>query len=587
MHSSHKRRLIPFLTLLSIALLAPITRAAPRHATLSATVSDNVVHLHVVVDEGFHAQSHTPLDESLIPLSVKMDDTAGVTFDPPNYPPPSVEDYPLLGKVSVYTGAVTIDVPFHLTNGQSSPPKLTGTLRLQICNSNSCFPPQKLPFTLGDNSSPTRSATTAPTTSPTTAPAAAGPAGAAPAAAASPPHLLGFNLTADAYGVAFIGAFVVGIIFNVMPCVLPVVPLKIMGFYEVSQHDRRKSVALGAVFSAGLIASFGVLGLLIAALHVINWGGLFQQTWFTVIIVGVLVVMSFSLFGAFTVGLPSGVYRFTPRHDTYGGNFLFGVLTAALSTPCTFGMFVGLLTWALAQPATIGVALIMTVGVGMAFPYFVLSAFPQIARNFPRTGQWADVVKQMMGFLLLATAVYFAQPLLARFFSINVFWWAMFGVIAIGAIFLVIRALQITDRVGARIVAALVALLATTAALWGAIDITSRPYEWTPYDSHVVDAARASGRPVMIDFTATWCGNCHYLEAFVLKDKRVVNAVKQGNVLAVQADVSYENSPAVPLLQQLTPTGAPPLTVVYLPNAQAPRVLDGIYSVDDLVKALQ
>ena len=132
-----------------------------------------------------------------------------------------------------------------------------------------------------------------------------------------------------------------------MPCVLPVLPLKIMGFYEAAQHSRRRSIALGAVFSLGLVASFAVLAILVVGLRTLEWGGLFQKTWFTVTIVIVLSAMALSLFGLFTVNLPTGIYQFSPRHDTYVGNFLFGILTAALSTPCTFGMFVGLLTWAL------------------------------------------------------------------------------------------------------------------------------------------------------------------------------------------------------------------------------------------------
>ena len=149
-------------------------------------------------------------------------------------------------------------------------------------------------------------------------------------------------------------------------------------------------------------------------LRVLNWGELFQQTWFRATIILILLAMAVSTFGVFTVNVPTAIYRFAPRHDTYVGNFLFGILTAALSTPCTFGMFVGVLTWALTQPSWIGMSLITMVGVGMAFPYFLLSAFPEVARRLPRTGPWAELVKQMMAFLLLATAIYFARPFIDR-----------------------------------------------------------------------------------------------------------------------------------------------------------------------------
>src|SRR5439155_23644025 len=242
------------------------------------------------------------------------------------------------------------------------------------------------------------------------------------------------------------------------------VPLKALGFYEVSQHNRAKSVLLGAVFSAGLIASFALLGLFVVGLkgteYQLNWGELFTKTWFRASIVTILVVMAVGTFGVFSVNVPTSVYRFTPRHDTYVGNFLFGILTAALSTPCTFGMFVGLLTWALAQPSRfVGGSLLTMVGVGMAFPYLVLSAFPELARRFPRTGPWAELVKQMMGFLLLGTAVYFARPFIEKLvrpsqnnhLASDVFWWTLFGVVAVAGVYLLVRTMKFAKRLTPRL----------------------------------------------------------------------------------------------------------------------------------------
>ena len=125
------------------------------------------------------------------------------------------------------------------------------------------------------------------------------------------------------------------------PALIPVqpavVPLKAIGFYEVSQHNRALSLGFGAIFSLGLVMTFAALGLFVVVLRVLNWGELFANPWFLAGIVVILAVMGLSMFGVFTVGLPTSVYRFTPRHDTYLGNFLFGILTAILSTPCTFG----------------------------------------------------------------------------------------------------------------------------------------------------------------------------------------------------------------------------------------------------------
>ena len=226
-------------------------------------------------------------------------------------------------------------------------------------------------------------------------------------------------------------AFLAGIIFNAVPCVLPVLPLKAIGFYEVSQHNRAKCIAFGAVFSLGLIASFAALAMVIVVYKAVSWGEIYSYAWFNIAIVSILLIMAIGTFGVFNVNLPTGIYNITPRHDTFFGNFLFGILTAVLSTPCTFGLFVGLLAWAVSQPALIGVTLVMTVGAGMAFPYFLLSAFPGVARKLPRTGPWSELVKQLMAFLLLGSAVYFARRFMQPYIGADGFWWTMFGVAAI------------------------------------------------------------------------------------------------------------------------------------------------------------
>lgn len=594
------KRIVSVLVALVIVLsfVAPAIAqpaAKPQRAKVSAALNISALQpgksaeLAIVIDvaRGLHAQSHKPLDDNLIPLTVKLDSIPSVSFGDVEYPAGEIKSYPALGQVSVYTGRAVVRVPIAIQpDAPIGPVKIAGTVHYQACDDKACFFPEDAPFELQTEIVSAGMAVT-PTHSELFASSPVPPAtnvSAAPSPSEIKPQSTG--IPHNAYLYAFSAAFFVGIIFNVMPCVLPVVPLKIMGFYEVSQHDRRKSLALGAVFSAGIIASFGVLALLIVVLHKIDWGGLFQQTWFTVAIVTVLVLMAISLFGFFTVNLPTSIYSITPRHDTYVGNFLFGILTAALSTPCTFGMFVGLLAWALSQPPSVGVALVMMVGVGMAFPYFVLSAFPQIARNFPRAGPWAEVVKQSMGFLLLATAVYFSQPLFERFVSDRAFWWTMFAVIAAGGVFLVVRAFQLSSALRPRLIAISIAIAIIAPSVWAVRRLTIRPYEWQPYTDQALARARAEGKPILIDFTATWCGNCHWVEASVLHNPRIIRAVHDHDVVMIKADVTDDTAPGRPLLAQLAPAGAIPLTAVYAPHSNDPELLKGIYSVDDLVGTL-
>ena len=197
---------------------------------------------------------------------------------------------------------------------------------------------------------------------------------------------------------------------------------------------------LSAVFSLGILAVFAVLAMLVLVLHTIQWGQEYSNPWFVWPMVAVVGVMALSMFGVFTVRLPTSAYSLAPRHDTIGGNFFFGMLTAVLSTPCTAPLFAGVLAWSVLQPIWLAVATVMIVGAGMAFPYLILDAFPEVVRKFPRTGPWSEVLRQTMGFGLLAVAAWLAGGQLAH--SVN-FVWAVFGVMAAGCLFLIVRTVQL------------------------------------------------------------------------------------------------------------------------------------------------
>jgi suppressor for copper-sensitivity B len=592
--------------LFAFALLALVPGAwgQSKHsaADVSAMLSTVGVHpgdqatvaVEVDVHDGLHAQSHTPSDPSNIRFVGPPDKHDLAAWGDVQYPAGTDLTLAELGKLNVYLGKTIFRIPVTISaDAKPGALKLAGKIFFQACNDKSCFPPETIKFSVDTTILPAA----APVVANALFPAQTTAAGPATAPAITQNTTVSdsvnkggggfFDLANAGAGVAFTAAFLIGLIFNLMPCVLPVLPLKIMGFYEVSQHNRAKSVALGAVFSTGLIASFGVLAVLVVGMKVLNWGGLFQHAWFTATISLVLVAMAISTFGFFTVNVPTAMYSFTPRHDTYTGNFLFGILTAALSTPCTFGMFVGLLTWSLNEPRWIGVSAIMMVGVGMAFPYFALSAIPEVARKFPHAGPWAEVVKQMMGFMLLATAVYFARPFFQHILSEHAFYWTLFAVLAGAGVFIVARGIQLSKNLVPRLVCCVIAILIVVPSFAAVRRLTIEPFKWTPYTPQALAAGRSAGTPVLIDFTASWCGNCHYLEAAVLHDSKVVENVHDKKVLMLQADVT-DPGPATELLEKLNSSGAGsvPLTAVYFPNRADPVLLRGIYSVDDLDSTL-
>ena len=583
MMTTMTRRWLPLLFVLLSVLVPASARAAS--ATVSAKLDPpgplrrgDKATLVVTVDvgDGLHAQSHKPSSPDYIALEVKPGPTPAATFGPVDYPPGNDETYPALGTLNVYVGLNEFRVPVAVTAAAADGTvTLNGVVRLQACNDQSCFPPEDDAFTCTFDV-----------------------AGGSTAAAAAPPPARphrgkGSDLSVPT---AFGFAFVAGLLFNVMPCVLPVLPIKALGFYEVSQHQRSRSLFLGLVFSGGLIAVFAVLALFVIVLRKIAWGDLFSEPLFIWPMSALLLVMGLGLLGAWTTTLPTALYRFEPRHDTVGGNFFWGALTAVLATPCTAPLLPGVLLFALAEPAWVGVPAILMVGVGMASPYLLLSGVPELARRFPRTGPWPDLFKQVMGFLVIAFAVFLAG---GRLVNGPAFYWPAVAVIAAGSVFLVARTTQLTKNAGPVAVAATLAIamfgssFAWAARINGVFDrpaaaaAAGSPGEaWQPYSDAAFKQLRADGKPVMLKFTANWCASCQVIEGTVYHDPAVWAAMNKAGMAALKVDLTDKNAPGHDLLLTLNPAGGIPVTAVYPPHGDDPEVFDTLYTSADFIKAV-
>jgi thiol:disulfide interchange protein len=643
------------LTLLAASLLvtiAPLASAQPvsDRAKTSAVLNQSSVApgqevvLAVIVDikRGFHAQSHAA-QEPNIPLVVRPDPNPSAQFAEPVYPPGTDETYPGLGTINIYTGKVVVYVPARIAqDAKPGAMTLSGTARYQICDDKMCFAPERgkwgvetkvvakgepTPANAGEvfaayrppasivyaapdaaTTSPTsRTSVPAPPPPPTDVSKSRTPAAGKSSLKPGPPPIdVGDDKPAYSFGTALGVAFLIGVLFNVMPCVLPVLPLKAMGFYEVAQHHRGKTILLALAFSLGIIAVFAALALLIVVFKAIGWSELFSRWWFAWSIILLLFVLSLGMFGAFTVNVvPSSLYSMTPRHDTYVGNFLFGILAAVLSTPCTAPLLPGLIIWAQTQPTAIGVASMVQVGVGMAFPYIVLSAFPEAARKFPRVGPWSELVKQMMGFLLLGSAVFFAA---GRLIHSNAFWWSLAPVAAVASLYLMARTVQLSQNARAVAVASVLAVLMTGSVIFLAAYMTagggfepvpsgdtnarspliaSATVDWQPYSDVALEQARAEGKIVLVKFTAHWCLNCQAIEAAVFRNNQeTADALRKLGVVTLKADLTEDDAPGWPRLKQLNSSGGIPLTAIYVPGYEQPAQLTSVYKTRTLVRVL-
>ena len=610
-----RTRFVFLLMLWSLLALPAMVLAQAQTAKVSAgLVGEGTARtLEVVLDvpAGLHAQSRTPHDPNLIRLDVTLDaPPTGVTFGEPVYPPGVDKTYPALGVLNVYEGRVTVRVPVMFAPNAAQDVSLSGRVRYQLCDDQTCFLPKNAKFqTPGAAPASTDASTT--NASPAVAPQVTEIA--APGATTVPTTLSTDDAQASDDPAAFIdadeddpkswsilfafgAALLAGLLFNIMPCVLPVLPLKAMGFYEVAQHKRLQSLLYGVAFSVGVIAIFGVLALLVVVLRWVSWGGLFSHGWFVWTIVGILVVMAVGLFGVFTVNLPTSVYNVAPRHDTYIGNIQWGGLTAILATPCTAPLLPGLLIWALAQPTFMGVSAMLMVGVGMSIPYLILSAFPELARRFPRTGPWPELFKQMMGFMVLGAAVYFGA---GRLIQGPGFFWAVCAVAAVASVYLMARTVQLSKNATPVVVSSILAVATLGTTLWWSAKVNgllsgpssssgamTQSTNWTPYSDEAFTTARASGRPLLVKFTANWCATCQYVEGTVFKDPTALDALSAANFQLMKVDLSDSGAPGEDLLLKLNPAGGIPLTAIYLPGRDRPKVLSAVYTTQTLINAI-
>jgi thiol:disulfide interchange protein len=229
---------------------------------------------------------------------------------------------------------------------------------------------------------------------------------------------LRFTLGRQAVAVIVAFAFLAGFFMNFTPCVLPVIPLKILAL-QAHAKDPRRCLALGASFCLGILAVYAALGALVAGLvggaESFGWGDQFQRWWLNALIGAVVGAMGFGMLGLFSIRLPQAAYVFHPQSDTHVGSFTMGAFTAVLSTPCTGPLLGGVLAWMVTQPPALGFATLVVMGAGMAAPYLLLTARPDWLARLPRTGPGSVLVKQVMGLLLMAVSVYFLGTAITAF----------------------------------------------------------------------------------------------------------------------------------------------------------------------------
>ncbi len=437
-------------------------------------------------------------------------------------------------------------------------------------------------------------------------PAAAAPAtalpplveGAGPAAASSAPP-------ATSLGWALLAALVGGALLNLMPCVFPVLSLKVMGFAGHA-HDRRALLAGGLAYTAGVVVSFVALAGLLLALRAggeqLGWGFQLQSPAVVAGLAALFTLIGLNLAGVFELGsvLPSSLAAARARHPVVD-SALTGVLAVAVASPCTAPFMGASLGLAVTLPTAEALSVFAALGFGMALPYLAASAWPRVARAMPRPGVWMSHFKTLMAFPMFATVVWLvwvlgqqtgidgAAALLLLLVALAFAAWALgspglgtaarrgFGTVA------VLLMAAVLFWAGPSLRQEAVAAPGPASAAAG--DPSSPAERWQPWSAERVAQARAEGRPVFVDFTAAWCVSCQFNKRATLSRTEVMKAFDERKVLLLRADWTRRDAAITAELARLGRSGVP-VYALYAPGTAGPQLLSEILSVDEVRTAL-
>ncbi|MCF6313180.1 MAG: thioredoxin family protein [Verrucomicrobiales bacterium] len=345
-------------------------------------------------------------------------------------------------------------------------------------------------------------------------------------------------------GALLLAAFLGGLILNIMPCVFPVISLKIMSFVGQAGESRKRVLAHGLVFTLGILVFFwtlvAALLLLRAGGQQLGWGFQLQSPIFVMGMIVVMFVLSLSLFGVFEFGAKmTGVGGSLSTGKGYAGSFWSGALAVLLATPCT-GPFLGpALGYAVSQPPMMSLLVFTVIGLGMAFPYILLSAIPKLLDYVPRPGAWMETFRNLMGFPMLIVVVWLLWVLGAQ---IGVDGLALFlGALTVlaAAVWLYGKYLVFGTKGGKKVAIWLLVVVLTLGAGVLSFKAESSTPDAVRSSSEPIDqviaAHRKAGRAVFVDFTAKWCLVCQANKP-AMHSEEVQQAMLEKDIVFVVAD---------------------------------------------------
>lgn len=545
------------------------------------------VALVIKVREGHHIQDRDPGVEGLIATEVFPGGTDGIIFEKPRWPPAKVRDLPGFGKVREQSGEFAIRVPFEIADAKFEPRvvRLPALITYQTCtDAGQCFPPEHAEAFVEFEVVAAGQAEQRTDEAVFKAPL---PSGVAAAGSAAPGGAGGSANWAYVYLLCFLG----GIILNVMPCVLPVIAVKVLGFAQQAGEERGRVFAMGLVYALGILASFAPLAIFMVKFGA-GWGGIMQNATFVTILAAAVFAFALSMLNVFEFQVPGFALQAAgevSRKEGYGGAFLNGVLTTVLATPCT-GPFLGAATGLLLQlpPLAMGVG-IMMIGAGLAFPYVLLSAFPAWLAILPRPGTWMNTFKELVGFTLILVVLWLLT--IVRSLTDNSHLYATLLLLC-GVAFAcwMLGKVHPGASTGRSLATWLGAAAVVVAAWYGSFSFFGKGWDkipWREWEPGLAEKLAAEGYTVYVDYTADWCTSCQLNKRWVLETNAIRAEFARLGVVALHADWTKFDERITRELQKHDRNGVPLNVVFPAGKPEAPIRLPELLTKNAVLSALQ
>jgi thiol:disulfide interchange protein len=549
----------------------------------------SVLTVKAVIEDGWHITSNQPEDEYMIPAEVSVS-ASNIKFGTPRFPEPVITvDTNVDITTSLFGGVVQVVLDVKkVENGYSSKDSLATAVSFtfQPCNDKMCLPPFTKTVVIGGDEYKQSSDLEKAESN---------------VQEVETPIESGFNIRDLIVKLLF--ALLGGLILNLMPCVLPVLSLKVFSLVKQSGESRGKLLRIALSFTGGIFVSFMALAIAVVIIRhagsMVGWGFQFQNPLFIIVMAGVMVVFAMNMFGLFEIFLPNAAHsklHLMSGKSGYGGAFFNGILMTLLSTPCSAPFLGTAMGYAFSQPVPVLFLMFAAVAIGLALPYFILSLFPSALRWVPKPGDWMLRLKEFMGFLLLLTVIWLLSVLgEARGVSLAS-WTAVFLLIISCEVWMLKNLLphgglnasksrKIVVWISLIFVAAVAFQVMVAPHVGGTVKTAEIKKGRFVYSEEKIEELLSQGRTVFLDFTAAWCVTCKSNEKLVLESDDVEAVFAELNVAFMIADWTNGDEAITKKLQSFNRAGVP-VYAVYHPG-KPPVILPEIITRQMVIDAVK